>query len=93
MILKTKFFSGALLKYMDHNGNIFWIDENCQPHKDDGPAILYKNGAKKWCQHGKLHRLDGPAVIEQNYKEWWIEGKEIESESEFLRIIKMKYFM
>jgi hypothetical protein len=30
-------------------------------HREDGPAVEYKDGTKKWCINGKLHRLDGPA--------------------------------
>jgi hypothetical protein len=57
---------------------------NGKLHRDDGPAIEYKNGDKLWYQHDKLHRLDGPAIeyengsqlyflndIEYSKKEYW----------------------
>lgn len=31
-------------------------------HRDDGPAVIYKDGTKAWYQYGKLHRIDGPAI-------------------------------
>lgn len=45
-------------------------------HREDGPAIIYSNGTKKWFKHGKLHRDDGPAIEWHNGgKEWWHEGQ------------------
>ena len=32
-------------------------------HKDDGPALIYKNGKQEWYMNGVFHRNDGPAVI------------------------------
>jgi len=65
----------------------FWY-KNGKLHRDDGPAVEYKNGIKFWYKEGKLHRLDGPAR-EWVYraKEWWIEGK-FYTEEEFNKKIK-----
>lgn len=52
-------------------------------HRDDGPAIEYKNGDGEWYQNGKRHREDGPAMDISNHKEWWINGVEY-TEAEFL---------
>jgi hypothetical protein len=41
-------------------------------------------GNKRWYnENGEYHRLEGPAVIIRNYfEEWWIEGKEIDCNSQ-----------
>ena len=31
-------------------------------HRDDGPAIVFADGARVWMQHGALHRAGGPAT-------------------------------
>ena len=49
---------------------------NGQYHREDGPAIEWANGIKKWYLNGKLNREDGPAVEFPNcYKEWYLNGK------------------
>ena len=68
-----------------------WIDDNHNPsffkpickfddegryHCDNGPAIIYANGAKKWYKHGLLHREDGPAIIDAvGNKAWHRDGE------------------
>jgi len=32
-------------------------------HREDGPAIIWKDGSEYWYQNGKRHREDGPAII------------------------------
>jgi len=45
-------------------------------HREDGPALIYSYGVKKWYKEGKLHRLGGPAVERKNHsKEWWVNNK------------------
>ena len=45
-------------------------------HRDDGSAIEWVDGTKKWYQNDELHRDDGPAVEFANgYKEWWLNGR------------------
>lgn len=54
---------------------------NNQLHREDGPAIEWKNGNKHWNLHGRLHRTDGPAIeLAESYlgytvKKWSINGK------------------
>ena len=31
-------------------------------HREDGPAVIFENGTKKWYRNGRLHREDGPAI-------------------------------
>jgi hypothetical protein len=46
-----------------------------QLHREDGPAVEYKDGDKEWWINGERHREDGPA-IERNdgYKAWYLNG-------------------
>ncbi len=46
---------------VDYHGNQKWKNEYGFPHREDGPAIIYRNGTKEWHQYGQLHREDGPA--------------------------------
>ncbi len=43
--------------------SVYWRDEDGQPHRDDGPAMITPIGGLFWYQHGKRHREDGPAEI------------------------------
>ena len=45
-------------------------------HREDGPAVEYKNGTKKWYREGRVHRDGGPAVeYADGYKAWYREGR------------------
>lgn len=56
-------------------------------HREDGPAIEFKDGHKIWYLHEKPHRIDGPAVEGLNgINEWWINGVKF-TENEFNSII------
>ena len=53
-------------RYYNHAG---------QPHREDGPAIEYSDGAKCWYRNGKLHREDGPAIeFATGEKFWYLNG-------------------
>jgi hypothetical protein len=43
----------------------FWIEygKDDRIHRDDGPAVIYKNGEIRYYKNDKRHRDDGPAVI------------------------------
>lgn len=45
-------------------------------HCEDGPAIEYVNGTRKWYRNGLLHREDAPAIEywDDISKEWWVNG-------------------
>lgn len=58
--------------------DVWWQDELF--HREDGPAVVYTNGAESWYKHGKRHREDGPAHTRPNgkgglTKEYWLDGK------------------
>ncbi len=46
-------------------------------HRDYLPAIIYRNGERKWGQNGKVHRTDGPAVIYVNGGQCWCQNSKI----------------
>ena len=62
---------------IDKDGNkcYFSDKEMTVLHRDDGPAIEWKNGGKTWMRNGWLHREDGPAIEWPNTdKDWYIDG-------------------
>ena len=44
---------------------------NGKLHREDGPAIKYKNGNKCWYLNGKRHRRNGPACEYANGNKFW----------------------
>lgn len=46
-------------------------------HRDDGPAIIYRNGTEMWYIDGELHRADDePAIIKLNgFQAWYQNGQ------------------
>ncbi len=58
-------------KNTDYANNTFYRDKYGKLHRDDGPAVIYWDGEKRWYQHGKRHREDGPAVVATNGTEIW----------------------
>ena len=54
---------------------IRWRDEDGRLHRDNGPAMIWPDGAQYWYQHGKCHRDDGPAVIKPDGKYWYKHSK------------------
>ena len=57
------------------NGNKFWFKEG-KWHREDGPAIEWRDGSKSWLKEGNLHRTDGPAKgWSSGTKEWYLEGE------------------
>ena len=44
-------------------------------HREDGPAIIYSDGTKKWFFQGQLHRKGGPAIeYPDGTCEWYVNG-------------------
>jgi hypothetical protein len=79
---------------VDDQGTKAWY-LNGKLHREDGPAIEDADGNKVWCLHGQLHREDGPAIENINGTNlWYLNDKslEVNSNEEFLRIMKLKGF-
>jgi hypothetical protein len=53
------------------NGSISWALPDGTLHREDGPALIHKNGTEKWFRYGVLHRADGPAIRTANKSEEW----------------------
>ena len=53
-------------------------------HRENGPAVEYATGDKRWYQNGDLHRTDGPAIeYASGTKRWYINGDHL-TEAKFL---------
>ena len=65
-------------------------------HREDGPAVGWLYGEKKYYIDGQLHRLDGPAIENpfNGFKRWFYKGKQIDCEDQetFERLLKLKAF-
>ena len=73
----------------------FWINDEEEYHREDGPAVIWYTGDNEWYLNGELHRMDGPAKdYENGYQAWFYHGKWIncQSQEEFERIIDLLVF-
>ena len=63
---------------VDDNGSMFYFKDKKMKtlHKEDGPAMICKDGTRAWYLNGVLHREDGPAVEHAGgSKSWYLNGK------------------
>ena len=68
-----------IIKIISKNDTIrYYLNDKL--HRKNGPAVIYKNGDKRWYnQNGKYH--DGPAIEwADGTKEWYLNGKELSSD-------------
>ena len=56
----------------------YWF-KNGRLHRENGPAIQFKDGDNRWYKNGKLHRENGPAVdFPKGYcKKWYVNGTKL----------------
>ena len=59
------------IRRVDSNGNVKFTNENGLFHREDGPAIEYTDGTKKWLINGMYHREDGPAIEWSDGAKWY----------------------
>jgi hypothetical protein len=52
-----------------------WVDDQGRYHREDGPAIINKDGSMEWHLHGEWHREDGPAVMTIGWSGWFKNGR------------------
>ena len=67
----------ALSGYVDtwSDGTVVYRNAARQPHRLDGPAVIYPSGTRAWYQNGRLHRTDGPAVVRADgSSDWFLRG-------------------
>ena len=53
------------------DGTKIWKLPGGTTHREDGPAVIYTDGAEEWYQKGYNHRLDGPACTWPDGTEYW----------------------
>ena len=66
----SKMDSNMIEYTVDPDGTQIWY-QNGQPHREDGPAIIFPDGQQCWYKNGQPHREDGPAFIESNGNQEW----------------------
>lgn len=61
---------------IDQFGTKKWYNDKGQLHNENGPAVMYSDGAQFWRVNGEAHRTDGPAVINPDGSQhWYINNK------------------
>ena len=83
---------------IDELGNKYWLTENGEYHREDGPAIEYTDGSKHYFQNNIRHRLDGPAREYSDWYEcnlWYFNGKiiPVSSQEEFEQYLRILAFV
>jgi len=68
---------------VESNGTTRWYNEDGQYHREDGPAVEWADGTKKWYLNGQLHREDGPVVEWANGDKFWYLNGQYLTEEEF----------
>ena len=67
--LMSKFFENCF-------SNKYWLNDEGEYHRLDGPAFEWTDGSKAWYINGQYHRIDAPAFEGANgRKEWLINGE------------------
>jgi hypothetical protein len=60
-------------------GDVQWVNQRDEFHRDDGPAVIHSNGSLLWYKNGRLHREGGPAVIRRDGSiGWFRNGRRVE---------------
>jgi hypothetical protein len=62
---------------IDSDGDTVWRNWTGY-HREDGPAIVWRDGRKDWRVNDKAHRTDGPAIEFANGGvSWWLDGNKM----------------
>ena len=57
-------------------------------HREDGPAMIWKDGSTAWCLNNLIHRDDGPALEYDNgHKGWFFHGERFETKEEWFQVL------
>lgn len=80
-------------KFVNGDGEYYFDAENgFAAHREDGPAMVWKNGKKEWLKNDKRHRVDGPAIEKPDgFKSYFYEGKyypDIKTDDEWIALVK-----
>jgi len=69
--------------HLDPFGAYYYFRDD-QPHREDGPAVVWIDGSVQYYIEGKLHRTDGPAVVHADGSgQYHVGGKHL-TKAEFL---------
>lgn len=72
---EKEFLAKMNLPFIDNKGNKFWYNKEGKYHREDGPAVIWKDGSKTWYKDGLPHRDDGPAVEDIiDGPAWYLDG-------------------
>lgn len=88
MIYKIRMYTNSI-----HDRMCYFKDEKCTMlHREDGPAVEWKDGSEEWYINDVLHREDGPAVIDllHNRTVFFLKGIKYDEESYWKEIDMMK---
>ena len=65
--------SGTVDTWSD--GTVIYRNAVGQPHRIDGPAVLYPSGTCAWYRNNRLHRTDGAAIMFSGGRcDWYLNG-------------------
>lgn len=51
---------------IDERGTKYYFNDETQFHRDDGPAIIHKDGSKSWYVNGEANDPKNPSVFFAN---------------------------
>ena len=72
---------GETPRRIEIEGRVEYRLSNGWAHRDDGPALIFADGTKHWCQYGSDHREDGPAIeFSDGSYMYKLRGKEVRKE-------------
>ena len=60
-------------RWYDRYGWVQWLDDEGQPHREDGPAWIRSDGTQYWFNHGRYHFAHGPADLYADGRLRWYE--------------------
>jgi len=98
----AKVFRKQAKFYVDESGNDQWIQDGnyttfCgdqiyvqdgEYHREDGPAVIFKDGSQFWYKNGVHHREDGPAIVGCGCTKEWYQNGELHRDDGPARIYK-----
>lgn len=75
MTVVTTFKRESFLK-VAADGTQMWLTKDGTFHREDGPALVYRDGTEEWYENGYKHRKGGPAYSDgYGRQEYWLNGE------------------
>lgn len=57
-------------------GHKVWKNKKGEYHRENGPAVIWKNNRREWWVNGQRHRLEGPAIEwKDGSKSWYVNNE------------------